>query len=79
MHPKHTLHADLLDVPKTGPFRSIMLGLDEYSRSAFPRLLETRDQDADVLLSIIKRARVLHSHHIMYITVLKEATSPVLY
>jgi hypothetical protein len=40
-----------------------MLGLDEYSRSAFPRLLKTTDQAADVLLSIMKRARVLRRIH----------------
>jgi transposase InsO family protein len=83
-HPNHTLHADLLDVPKAGPFRYLLLVLDEHTRYAFPRLLKTKDQAAEALLCIMRRAQVLHQHHIKYIhtdqggeffsTVLKIAT-----
>jgi hypothetical protein len=58
--------------------------LDEYTRHAFPRLFKTKDQAAAALLSIMKRARVLHNHNIKYLhtdqegefssTVLKIAT-----
>jgi hypothetical protein len=66
-HPNHTLHADLLDVPKAGPFRHLLLVLDEHTHYAFPKLLKTKDQAAEALLCIMRRAQVFLQHHIKYI------------
>jgi hypothetical protein len=44
------LYADLLDVPKAGAYRYLLLVLDEYTRYAFPRLLNTKDKAAEELL-----------------------------
>jgi hypothetical protein len=66
-HPNHTLDAGLLDVPKAGPFRYLLWVLDEHTRYAFSRLLKTKGQAAEAVLCIMKRAQLLHQHHIKYI------------
>jgi hypothetical protein len=84
-HPNHTLHADLLDEPKAGAYRYLLLVLDEYTPYAYPRLLKTKDKAAQELLCIMQRAQLLHHHRIKYLhsdqggdissTVLKTATA----
>jgi hypothetical protein len=66
-HPNHTLHTDLLVVPKEGPYRYLLLVVDEFTRYIFSTPSATKDKAAKALLCIMKRAQVLHLNRIKYI------------
>jgi hypothetical protein len=66
-HPNHTFHADLLILPKEGPYRYLLLIMDECTRYLFPKPLVTKDKAAEGLLCTMKRAHVLHTHRIKYL------------
>jgi hypothetical protein len=66
-HPNHTFHTDLLVLPKEGPYRHLILVVDEFTRYIFSTPLATKDKAAEALLFIMKRAQILHLDRIKYI------------
>jgi hypothetical protein len=66
-HPNHTFHADLLILPKEGPYLYLLLIMDECTRYVFLIPLVTKDKAAEGLLCTMKRAHVLHTHRIKYV------------
>jgi hypothetical protein len=56
-----------LVLPKGGPYRSLLLVVDEFARSIFSTPLATKDKASEALLCIMKRAQALHLDRIKYI------------